>query len=120
MLALTGQRGDWCTRSDKGTDWQLIADDPTQLANWRERTYPASPVSSVAGRTGAVTISSTDITDSTATGRAVVTASTAAAARTTLGAAGVSGGVTDIQQITSAAYTALATKVATTLYVISG
>jgi len=120
MLALTGQRGDWCTRSDKGTDWQLIADDPTQLANWRERTYPASPVSSVAGRTGAVTLTSADLTDSTATGRGVVTASTAAAARTTLGAAGVSGGVTDIQQITQAAYTALGTKVGTTLYVIVG
>lgn len=55
MLALTGQRGDWCTRTDLGTDWQLIADDPTALANWREHVYPASPVSSVNGRMGAVT-----------------------------------------------------------------
>jgi hypothetical protein len=65
MLALTGQRGDWCTRTDRGTDWQLITDDPTVLANWREHVYPASPVSSVAGRTGAVTLSSADITDAT-------------------------------------------------------
>lgn len=61
MLALTGQRGDWATRTDLGTDWQLIADDPTQLASWREMTYPASPVSSVAGRTGTVVLTKTDV-----------------------------------------------------------
>lgn len=55
MLALTGQRGDWATRTDLGTDWQLIAEPSSTLANWREMTYPASPVSSVNGRTGAVT-----------------------------------------------------------------
>lgn len=55
MLALSGQRGDWATRTDLGTDWQLIADDASVLASWREMTYPASPVSSVNGRTGAVT-----------------------------------------------------------------
>ncbi|WP_433662433.1 phage upper tail fiber protein [Nocardia sp. CA-128927] len=86
MLALAGQRGDWCTRTDKGTDWQLIGEPANQLANWRERTYPASPVSSVNGRTGAVSTSTTDITDATATGRAVLTATTAAAARSVLGA----------------------------------
>lgn len=61
MLALVGQRGDWCTRSDRGTDFQLIAEPSTTLANWRERTYPASPVSSVAGRTGSVTLSVADV-----------------------------------------------------------
>ncbi|RDI65775.1 phage upper tail fiber protein [Nocardia pseudobrasiliensis] len=86
MLALSGQRGDWCTRTDKGTDWQLIAEPAGQLANWRERTYPASPVSSVNGRTGAVTTASVDITDATSVGRAVLIAATAAAARSTLGA----------------------------------
>ncbi|MFC9995765.1 hypothetical protein [Nocardia sp. NPDC127526] len=86
MLALSGQRGDWCTRTDKGTDWQLIAEPANQLSSWRERTYPASPVSSVNGRTGAVTTSSTDVTDATSIGRAVMTAATAAAARSTLGA----------------------------------
>jgi len=61
MLALTGQRGDWCTRTDTGTDFQLIGEPSSTLSNWRERTYPASPVTSVAGRTGAVTLSSSDI-----------------------------------------------------------
>jgi hypothetical protein len=55
MLALTGQRGDWASRSDLGTDWQLTAEPSSTLGNWREMTYPASPVSSVNGRTGAVT-----------------------------------------------------------------
>jgi hypothetical protein len=61
MLALTGQRGDWAIRTDLGTTWVLIADDPTQLSSWHEHAYPASPVQSVAGRTGAVTLSKTDV-----------------------------------------------------------
>lgn len=86
MLALTGQRGDWCTRTDRGTDFQLIAEPSSVLGSWRERTYPASPVSSVNGRTGAVDTSSADITDSTATGRALIKATDAAAARSAIGA----------------------------------
>lgn len=86
MLALTGQRGDWCTRTDRGTDWQLIAEPSSTLANWREKTYPASPVSSVNGRTGAVDTSSADITDATTVGRNVIKAADAAAARTAIGA----------------------------------
>lgn len=54
MLALTGQRGDWCYRSDLGTDWQLVAEPSSTLANWQEHHYPASPVSSVNARVGAV------------------------------------------------------------------
>jgi hypothetical protein len=42
MLALTGQRGDWCERSDTSKVWILVADDATLLANWRELVYPAS------------------------------------------------------------------------------
>ena len=86
MLALTGQRGDWCTRTDRGTDWQLIAEPSSTLANWREKTYPASPVSSVNGRTGAVDTSSADITDATTVGRNVIKAADAAAARAAIGA----------------------------------
>lgn len=61
MLALTGQRGDWTNRTDLGTTWQLIADDSTQLTSWLEHNYPDSPVSSVAGRTGAITLTKTDV-----------------------------------------------------------
>lgn len=55
MLALVGQRGDWATRTDLGTDWILTGDDASLIGSWREMTTPASPVSSVNGRTGAVT-----------------------------------------------------------------
>lgn len=61
MLALNGDRGDWCLRSDLGTAWILSADDSTLLASWTQLLYPASPVLSVAGRVGAITLTSTDI-----------------------------------------------------------
>lgn len=61
MLALSGQRGDWCVRTDRGTQWILIADNPAVVGSWREMVTPAAPVSSVAGRTGAVTLSKSDV-----------------------------------------------------------
>ena len=83
MLALVGQKGDWATRTDLSTDWQIIGDDPTQLSSWRERTYPAGggAVSSVAGRTGAVTLTSADLTDGTTVGRGIFKAADATAAK---------------------------------------
>jgi hypothetical protein len=61
MLALTGQRGDWCIRSDLSTTWIITGADPTLLAGWTQLSYPTAPVSSVAGRTGAVTLSTSDV-----------------------------------------------------------
>lgn len=61
MLALSGQRGDWCVRTDRNTQWILIADNPAVIGSWREMVTPAAPVSSVAGRTGAVTLSKSDV-----------------------------------------------------------
>jgi Pectate lyase superfamily protein len=61
MLALTGQKGDWCNRTDLGSTWVIKGTDPTQLASWQELLYPASPVTSVFGRTGAVTGSKADV-----------------------------------------------------------
>jgi hypothetical protein len=46
MLALTGQRGDWCERTDETKNYLLIADDPTLIGSWRALAYP--------GVTGAV------------------------------------------------------------------
>lgn len=73
MLALTGQRGDWCYRSDTGTDWQLVAEPSTSLASWQERHYPASPVSSVNGRAGAVSglAEASDLAGYVPTGRSI-------------------------------------------------
>jgi hypothetical protein len=61
MLALVGQKGDWCTRTDLGTNWVITGNDPTQLASWTALTYPASPVVSVNGETGAVSLDATDV-----------------------------------------------------------
>lgn len=100
MLAKTGQKGDWTTRTDLGTVWIITGADPTQLASWTQLTYPTAPVTSVFGRTGAITGSpsdvgaaplvhthvATDITDSTTIGRSVLTAASTGAARTAIGA----------------------------------
>ena len=61
MLALSGQKGDWCIRSDTGAVWIISGTDPALLGSWTAMSYPASPVTSVAGRTGDVTISSEDV-----------------------------------------------------------
>lgn len=55
MLGLVGQRGDWCNRSDLSQSLILIGDDASILANWQVLLTPADAVSSVNGRTGAVT-----------------------------------------------------------------
>ena len=58
MLALNGQRGDWCTRTDTSMTWIITGANPTVIGSW---TQMAAPVSSVAGRTGAVTLSGADV-----------------------------------------------------------
>ena len=61
MLALSGQKGDWCNRSDTGQMFIIVGDDPTTIGDWAAVSYPASPVVSVAGKTGAVTLTQDDI-----------------------------------------------------------
>lgn len=64
-----------------------------------------------------------NISDSTSVGRSVLTAASATAARTAIGAGQVDSSdstVLNVIKITQAAYDALGTKVATTLYVIVG
>lgn len=85
MLALTGEKGDWCTRQDDGATWIISGADPSILAGWTSITYPASPVTSVAGKTGVVTIAAADISDATPAGQAIMAAADAAAQRTALG-----------------------------------
>ena len=54
MLALTGQAGDWCTRTDLGTNWVITGSNPSVLADWTQLSYPTAPVTSVNGLTGVV------------------------------------------------------------------
>lgn len=60
MLALTAQRGDIAIRSDMGKMFILTTDAPATLANWVQLTA-SGDVLSVAGRTGAVVLSKTDV-----------------------------------------------------------
>ena len=60
MLALVAQRGDVTVRTDVSKTFILAGDDPAVLGNWIETTF-AAPVSSVAGRTGAVTLAQMDV-----------------------------------------------------------
>jgi hypothetical protein len=62
MLALSsGEPGDWLTRADLSTTWVLTSADRTQLSSWTQLSYPTAPVTSVAGRTGAVTLTKADV-----------------------------------------------------------
>ena len=61
MLALSGQKGDWCIRTDSSAVWIITGTDPALLGSWTAVSYPASPVTSVAGRTGDVTVSAGDV-----------------------------------------------------------
>lgn len=61
MLALTAQRGDVATRSDKSKSFILKTEPASVLANWEELLTPTSEVTSVAGKKGAVTLNSADV-----------------------------------------------------------
>lgn len=61
MLALVGQKGDWCIRTDLEKVFIITGDDPTLLASWTALEYPTSPVSSVNGKTGSVVLVKADV-----------------------------------------------------------
>ena len=61
MLALLGQEGDWCIRTDVDKTYILIGTDPTDLDNWQEIVTPTGAVTSVNGYTGVVVLDQNDI-----------------------------------------------------------
>lgn len=61
MLALDAQLGDMAIRSDSSKTFVLSTNSPTILADWLELKSPSGGVTSVAGRTGVITLSSEDI-----------------------------------------------------------
>jgi hypothetical protein len=65
MLALSVETGDVAVRTDVNKTFILAGTDPTNIAHWQELLTPTDAVTSVAGRTGVVTLVSADITDAT-------------------------------------------------------
>ena len=61
MLALTAEVGDIAVRTDLNKSFILKTSPSSTLANWQELLTPTDSVSSVAGKTGAVTLSSGDV-----------------------------------------------------------
>lgn len=61
MLALTGQGGDWCIRTDLGQTWVITGSDPTSLSSWTSMPLGTSPVQTVNGQVGTVVLGKTDI-----------------------------------------------------------
>lgn len=62
MLSLVAETGDVAVRTDINKSFILQGDTPSDLADWQELLTPTSTVSSVFGRTGAVTANSGDYT----------------------------------------------------------
>ena len=61
MLALAAERGDIAVRSDIDRTFVLAAEPASTLANWVQLRTPTDAVLSVAGKTGAVTLSKSDV-----------------------------------------------------------
>ena len=82
-LGFIPEYGDWCSRSDNDKVYIVTGPDATLASSWTALTYPDAPVTSVAGRTGVVTLSTSDISG---LGTAATTATTdyATAAQGTL------------------------------------
>lgn len=65
MLALEAQEGDICVRNDLSATFILKGDDPSVLANWIKMAAPSDGgfVSTVNGKTGAVTLTTSDVAE---------------------------------------------------------
>ena len=61
MLALTAQVGDVCVRTDVAKTYILVNTPASTLTNWMQLNHPADAVSSVNGKTGAVTLDAGDV-----------------------------------------------------------
>ena len=66
MTALSGQRGDYCYRTDLQSAVWLTADDPTDADNWLQVALPTVSVQSVNGQTGTVVLAASDVGAATA------------------------------------------------------
>ena len=65
MLALRGQGGDWCIRTDGGaSEWVIVANNGALLADWVQMPTGTAGVSSINAQTGAVTLGTGDLSES--------------------------------------------------------
>ena len=67
MLALTGQRGDWCLRTDglpNTGQWILSGDNAALLSNWVQVPLPTVPVQSVNGQAGVIVLGTGNLAES--------------------------------------------------------
>ena len=113
MLSLTGQLGDFCTRSDTSGMYIITGDDPTKMTSWTEISYPPAPVSSVNGQTGAVVIGKSDLGLGSVDNTADIDKPISTAVQAALNAKQDS-----LVIMTQADYDALTTKVDTTVYLV--
>lgn len=83
MLALTAEVGDVAIRTDLSKSFILKADGASTLANWKELLTPTDAVTSVAGKTGVVTLIKSDVglgnVDNTSDANKPISTATAAA-----------------------------------------
>lgn len=68
MLALSAQKGDVAVRTDLSKTFILTASPASTLGDWQELLTPTDLVTSVAGRTGNVVLSNSDVSGSAASG----------------------------------------------------
>lgn len=115
MLALTAQAGDIAIRSDLSKTFILQTEPASTLGNWKELATPTDVVTSVAGKTGAVTLTKSDVGLGNVTNESKATMFTNAALTGTPTAPTASKG-TNTTQIASTAYvmTALGDYIKTT------
>ena len=65
MLALRGEGGDWCIRTDgQASEWVIVANNGATLSDWVQLPTGTPGVSSINGQVGAVTLGTGDVAES--------------------------------------------------------
>ena len=110
MIALTAaEKGDVAVRTDLNKTFILTANPYSTLGNWQELLTPTDSVTSVAGRTGTVTLSTSDIS-----GLGTMSTQAASSVAITGGTATLTSLTTPTVQATNSAGLALKNSVGTT------
>ncbi len=120
MLALTAEVGDIAVRTDLSKSFILKEAGASTLANWQELLTPTDTVTSVAGKTGAVTLAKADVglgnVDNTSDADKPISTATATALATKAPLASPT--FTGTPKSTTAAADTNTTQIATTAFVI--